>query len=114
MAEALARAKKMAADSAGIDCGGGLPAAANAVTVMRERGLDLSSHRSKDIDQLNIAEFDMVVAMSPSIARSLAPLAVRQLVTWNVDDPYGGSLEVYRMAADIIERHLNDMRSEIE
>ena len=114
MAAAFARAKKAAADSAGIECGSGLPAAANAVTVMRERGLDLSSHRSKDVDQLNVAEFDVVVAMSSSIARSLAPFAPRRLVTWNVDDPYGGSLERYRSAADTIERQLNELWSEIE
>jgi protein-tyrosine-phosphatase len=114
MAAALARAHGLTADSAGIDCGGGLPAATNAVNAMRERGLDLSGHRSKDVDELDLSEFDTVVAMSPAIARSVASLQPRRVITWDIADPYGGSIERYRNTANEIERKLSEFLREMK
>jgi protein-tyrosine-phosphatase len=114
MAAELARAKTLSADSAGLECGNGLPAAANAVTVMHERGLDLSMHRSKDVDQVDLGDFDVVVALTPSISKSLARLGPARLVTWNVEDPYGCSVDRYREVADEIERHLIKLCKELK
>jgi protein-tyrosine-phosphatase len=109
MAAAVANARfgqSILAESAGIEFGAGLPAAAPAIEVMRERGLDLSAHSSKDIEQLNLEDYDAVVAMSQSIARKLAHLSPRPVVVWDITDPYGCTLDTYRATADAIEHTL--------
>lgn len=112
MAAALAAAKfgnAAVVRSAGVDCGSGLRAAQNAVTVMAERGLDISSHSSTELDDLNVDEFDVVVAMSPRIAVRLAKLSPKRLEQWNVTDPYGGDIGTYRTAADAIQAALDQL-----
>jgi protein-tyrosine phosphatase len=109
MAAVLAQAKGMLAESAGIDCGAGLPAADNAVAVMRERGLDLAGHRSRDVQNVDFSAFDLVVAMTRDLAFSLAPLAPRRLVTWDVNDPYRCPIERYRQVADQIDKLLTEL-----
>lgn len=109
MAAAIAAAKlgnAVVVRSAGLDCRRGLEAPQNAVKVMAERGLDISNHRSTDIDELDITEFDVVVAMSPALGRTLAKLNPRRLEQWDVADPYGGDLATYRAAADAIDAAL--------
>jgi protein-tyrosine-phosphatase len=109
MAAALAAAKLGSAAvvrSAGVECGSGLPAARNAVKVMSERGLDISNHSSIDVEDLDMNEFDIVVAMSPEVARRLARLNPKRLDEWSVTDPYGGDIATYRAAADAIDTAL--------
>lgn len=92
--------------SAGLECGAGLPAAGNAVTVMAARGVDISRHCSTDIEGVDVREFDVIVALSPAIGSHLKALNPKRLVEWNVFDPYRGDLARYRAAADAIDAAL--------
>src|SRR5690349_7301243 len=101
MAAAMATAtfrKEVVASSAGIECGSGINAANNAVIVMRERGVDISRHSSTDVELMNLAEFDCVVAMDALIAERLRAFVPKstQLIEWNIPDPYGGNVPRYR------------------
>ena len=110
MAAALAAARlgsSAVVRSAGVECGSGLRAARNAVEVMAERGLDISNHNSIDVEDLDIKEFDIVVAMSPAVARRLARLNPKRLEAWTVTDPYGGDILTYRAAAEAIDAALD-------
>ena len=74
MASALARhilgsARDIA--SAGIEAAAGDRATAPAVQVMKERGLDITSHRASGICDHDLASFDLIVAMTPPIAERL-------------------------------------------
>lgn len=112
MAAALAAAKFAGAvevRSAGLECGPGLPAARNAVTVMEERGVDISSHSSTDVDDLDLNEFDIVVAMSAVVGGSLQSRGARRLEQWEIADPYGGDLARYRKAAEEIASALDGL-----
>ncbi len=63
MAEGWARqlkSEQFEAWSAGIETHGLNP---NAVLVMKEAGVDISGHQSKDLDQLSGVEFDFVVTV---------------------------------------------------
>src|SRR5262245_28621056 len=95
--------------SAGIDCESGRRAADNAVEVMAERGVDISAHRSTNAGDLDIREFDVVVALSPEIGQRLQGLHPRCLEHWQVSDPYGGDMATYRRAADAIEAALRTL-----
>ncbi len=78
-----------------------------AAAVMRERGLDISAHRSRRVRSLDLSSFEMVVALTPSIAARLPPVQPpTRVVVWDVDDPYGGDLAVYRRCASVIQEQL--------
>jgi protein-tyrosine phosphatase len=126
MAEALLRARlakrqpptRHRVGSTGTWAVDGRPASEHAVTVMAERGIDLSRHRSRSLTNEQMAESDLVLVMSQEHLRSLR-------VTWpqyaykvhllsemagkrrDVADPYGGTLEEYRECADTLERYID-------
>jgi protein-tyrosine-phosphatase len=81
-----------------------------AVEIMRERGLDISGHRSRDVHDLDLGPFDLIVALTPAIAARL-PQTDRpeRLVVWDIDDPYGGDHAVYRSCANAIEDELRTL-----
>lgn len=85
-------------------------ATAEAVEVMRERGLDLTGHRSRDVHELDLEPFDLVVALTPAIAARMPHMdGPERLVVWDIDDPYGGDLAVYRSCASAIEDQLRTL-----
>ncbi|MCM8749011.1 hypothetical protein NET02_07640 [Thermomicrobiaceae bacterium CFH 74404] len=111
MAAALARkvlGSEIEIQSAGIEACDGAPAAQNAVAVMAERGIDLSGHRARRVDAAGLASFDLVVALDSGIAATLRALGVDpvRLVTLDVPDPFGQSVEAYRATAEQIARAL--------
>lgn len=66
MAEALMKRRfrsRVYADSCGLKRGDGVDPLA--VGVMEELGADISKHRSKTFDQLDDANFDLIVSLSP-------------------------------------------------
>ena len=99
----------------------GLPASSNGITVMRERGLDTSSHLSLSINEKLLEEADLVLAMTaghveslkidfPEYSSRIFRLAEMAGAPYDIEDPYGGSLEDYRRTADelamLLERGL--------
>jgi protein-tyrosine phosphatase len=93
-------------DSAGVDADTGAPANPKAKVVMKECGLDIGQHRSKDVEDLDLGTFNLIVAMEPRIARlltskySVEPAKLREL---NVKDPFWEGLEVYRQCAQKLQ-----------
>jgi len=98
-------------ESAGIEAADRLPATEHAVTVMAERGVDILGHRSRPVESLDLSQFDIVVAMTPSVASRLRHLGVEdtRIQTINVEDPYGKGLDAYRTAASEIEHALRSV-----
>lgn len=132
MAEGILRRIASAADrtdvqvsSAGTNAWEGSPPSDGALLVGMERGLDLSSHRSRSLTKEIIEESDLVLAMSPQhLARvkELVPLANARLLSGfatgqsrpeGVQDPFGGDLAAYRETADELERELSDILQRI-
>lgn len=61
--------------SAGTWAGFGNPAQPEALEVMRSRGIDLEGHRSRPVDPEELADSDLVVAMTSVHARELKQLS---------------------------------------
>ena len=61
--------------SAGTWAGFGNPAQPEALEVMRNKGIDLDGHRSRPVDPEELAEADLVVAMTSVHARELRQLS---------------------------------------
>ena len=70
-----------------------------AVHVLRDRfGIDLSGHRPRGIETIDIEGFDLVIAMDRSVASDL-PDCRAQIEVWDVDDPYSRGVTAYEDAA---------------
>jgi protein-tyrosine-phosphatase len=116
MAEAVARReverrgwKHVAVASAGVSATPGLPAATAAIRAVESLGIDLSAHRSRQLDQDCVDWADIILGMSPSHLAVLEELgagyksallgvfaAGLEGAGTPISDPYGGDLATYR------------------
>lgn len=114
MAEAIARkllGTTTEVQSVGIDTADGLPPTKHAVAVMQELGLDISQHRSCDIETVDLSGFELIIAMTPAIAQRLrvitsGPARIAQL---DIPDPYCKGVDVYRLTAKSIALQLRHL-----
>jgi protein-tyrosine-phosphatase len=124
LAEAIAR--RIAAErgldvevaSAGTSAWEGAPASDGSLLVGIERGLDLNSHRSRQLTREMVAGADLVIAMGPhhleriealggqGKSHLLSTYASHGESTRPVSDPMGGDLAVYRTTADELETEI--------
>jgi len=117
MAEALFKqevAKKgwggrVEVSSCGIGTRDGIPAASEAVFVMRNREVDISGHRSRQMKPEFLKESSVIVAMNPSHAEALIaehPEVKQKMVTFNIADPIGMSIRVYEETIQLIQAEM--------
>src|SRR5436305_10415878 len=66
-----------------------------AITVMRELGIDISTHRSKSVDEFAGQPFDYVITVCDQ-AREHCPVfpAATQRIHWSFDDPAAATGDV--------------------
>jgi len=104
--------------SAGLYANEGSPASGGAQTALAKRGLDLTTHRSRQVQPEYIEAADLVLVMTEAHKRSLLELTpqfggkVHTLAEYageyiDVFDPFGGGSEVYETSAFEIDRLLN-------
>lgn len=123
MAEALLRDKlkkngaagQVSVSSAGLSAWEGEPASPEAVDAMDCRGISsIASHRSRQVDAVQIGESDLVLTMTRFHKEALQPrfadnkakiflLSEYAGVSEDVTDPVGGSMADYRLCADQLD-----------
>lgn len=95
-------------DSAGIDTSFGRVANPNAINVMQnEYGIDISNHKTKDIETINLDRFDIIIAMDQYVFDELTSryeLKYKIVYKWNIDDPFGPDYQRYKICAIDIEK----------
>ena len=126
MAEGLARhmlaelGLDVVVSSAGVNAPMGRPASTHGMEILLAKGIDIGSHRSRQLTGRILAEVDLVVALEEEhrLAIMDMPSAVFHevllLSEWageahlgpGVDDPYGGSREEYEATAGEIETYI--------
>lgn len=86
MAEGLARA--LLGQRAEILSAGSQPSSVNphAIAAMAEIGIDISSHRSKSVDEIDVISLDLVVTLCTDEVCPVLPGRVRRL-HWPIADP---------------------------
>lgn len=106
--------------SAGTGGPAGMPATDLAREVCASRGIDISGHLSRSVDQELIDDADLILAMTRWHADHIAstyPGAARRTFTLSefavghdedVPDPIGGPVEDYERAYSMIEGYLKD------
>lgn len=111
--------------SAGTNAWDGSPASDGALLVGMERGVNLSEHRSRNVDRDIVESADLILVMAPSHlarVRELDPDANVHLLGGfgsgeeerrAVQDPFGGDLAAYRETFDELERELSHLLDRI-
>lgn len=103
MAEGWARHLGLNAASAGTTPGTAV--ATNAVQVMAEKGIDISNHTPKSLDSIDHASYDLIFSMGCGVSCPAVPLNG----DWELEDPYGQPVDVYRQTRDEIERRIREL-----
>lgn len=94
---------------------GNRPSSVNpfAIQVMRERGIDISHHRSKHLSEFANQLFTYVITVCDDMAENCPVFPGRaQRIHWSIPDPAKAvgsddeKLEVFRRARDAIEQRL--------
>ena len=82
---------RVQAESAGMAATMGRLAASDAIAVLQERcGLDLSTHRSRPLRAVTLAEFERVIALDPSVYATrcqLGAIPPPHGMRWPLDAP---------------------------
>jgi len=95
--------------SAGLFTVDGLPASAYAIEAMKEWGIDLSGHRSRQLNRSLVERADHIVGMTAEHVESLLVQypeehsRIRTLELLDIPDPYGKSLETYRVVRGLLK-----------
>lgn len=110
-------------ESRGIDCGNGYPIAENSRLALQELGIDASKHTSKCFDSQDLIEADLVVVMTKNHKDLLEYYFDKneKIKTFdevvgigNIADPYGFSLEVYRLCRNKIEDGVKKLAEQLQ
>jgi len=94
--------------SAGLCAVNGLPASSLAIIAMEEQGIDLSQHRSRQVDLPLIESSDHVVGITTRHVEALLEQfpeqssRIRRFSLPDIADPYGSSLDSYRVIRDLL------------
>lgn len=100
--------KDCSCESCGLYAFSGDEATSEAVEAVKKYGIDISSHRSRTLNQYIIDNTDVFVCMTNSHALAIKSIAPnKKVVTLGVSDPYGGSAEVYDKCAAQIKKSLD-------
>lgn len=84
--------------------------------LLKERGIDLSSHRSRRLNEYMADEYDLFVCMSPEHKEAVRQFADEKKICilgegiWNPEDD---DLSIYRLCADKIDRELDKLTEKI-
>jgi arsenate reductase len=114
MAEAIA--KHVAADviepsSAGLVAFGEI--VPPTIAVLNEHGISAAGQSSKPLRSDELSSADLVVNMTGRSGKSVFTGQTPPVEDWNVGDPYGFNLAVYREIRDQIEAHVDDLARRI-
>lgn len=118
--------KKMEVKSAGVSVYDGDKASKNSILAMKNIGIDISNHKSRQIHRGLVIEADLILTMSKGhrdIIVSNFPESKDKIFTLieyvyghskDVGDPFGGSLNIYEQTRDEIYEAVEKIFNKIE
>jgi arsenate reductase len=81
------------------------------VEVMKEKGIDLSGKKPKGLNDLPPVEMDYLVTMGCEETCPAVP--TKKVIEWEIPDPKGKSIDVFRQVRDLIEDKVRALFEEI-
>ncbi len=101
--------------SAGVGAFPGDGVSINSILVAGNRGVDISSHRARNINPEHLLTTDMFFCMTGSHKQALLRrCAEEKIVVLNVPDPYGRPIEVYEECAKQLESQFPEILERIQ
>jgi len=124
-AEVVARQLNFEATSYGIDTVNGKSANEMAIRVAAGKGFDLSGHKTKSINTIELKHGDLLIAMEPSQVTFLKEIiseagALTLMGLWasptspHIQDPFGASIEYFNYCFDYIEKSVAAITNKID
>ena len=110
MAEAIARHRAsdvIEPTSAGLVPFGEIPG--TTLAVLGERGISADGQTSKPLRPEEMSAADIVINMTGRAGATIFKEPVAAIEDWDVGDPYGSNLAVYREIRDEIEKRVEDL-----
>ena len=110
MAEAIARhtaSDVIEPSSAGLVPFGEIPATTR--IVLDERGISTDGQTSKALREEDLLAADLLINMTGRAGSTIFKEPAPQFEDWDVGDPYGLNLEIYRRIRDEIEARVEDL-----
>jgi len=102
--------------SAGIAAWGS-NASEEAIKVMRnEFDIDISGHNPTDVKNLLLNNFDYIVTMDSyidTIIKKSYPIESNKIISWNINDPYGKSIDDYKKCAVKLQTKIKNILTKI-
>lgn len=82
------------------------------IKVMKEKGIDLSGNRPRGLNDLPPIEMDYLVTMG--CEETCPAIPAKKIIEWEIPDPKGKSIDVFREVRDLIEDKVRGLLKEIE
>jgi protein-tyrosine-phosphatase len=82
-----------------------------AIVSMKDAGYDLSSHRSKSLDEVPSIEYDLVVTMG--CGDDCPSVRARERVEWNVPDPKEMDMKRFGEVRDLIREKVRRLIEDV-
>jgi arsenate reductase (thioredoxin) len=85
------------------------------IEVMAEKGIDISFLPSQGVGNFRSVHFDYIIVLEPSLAPRVKPLlGTTHFLSWDIPDPIGKPVEVFRDVRDQIELKVLDLVDSIQ
>jgi protein-tyrosine-phosphatase len=81
------------------------------IEVMKEKGIDLSGKRPKSLNELPTIEMDDLVTMG--CEETCPTVLTKKIIEWDIPDPKGKPINVFREVRDLIENKVRNLLREI-
>lgn len=82
------------------------------IEVMKEKEVDLSTKRPKGLNDLPPIEMDYLITMG--CEETCPAIPSKETIEWNIPDPKGKSIDVFRSVRDMIEDRVRAHLAEID
>jgi arsenate reductase len=83
-----------------------------AIEVMKEKDIDLSNRRPKGLNDLPPVEMDYLITMG--CEETCPAIPAKKMIEWEIPDPKGKSIDVFREIRNIIEEKVKVLLLEID
>ncbi len=82
--------------------------------VLREKGIVLDGHRSKGLNDVPVADMDIVVGMGCEVECPVPAGFRGRVIEWNIPDPYGHDLAFFRSVRDLVRKQVAALLYELD
>lgn len=88
-----------------------------AISVMKEIGIDISTHRSKSVEEFLNEEFDYVITVCTGDKKGACPVFIgkaKERIYWEIPDPAeNNDLEEFRNVRDLLKKKIDEFVNEV-